>query len=224
MTSKRAYLWLSISGVMIIISIILLVIPVSPRRPVSAPDSAPTSTGDRSRAVVTRIIDGDTYVLSDGSQVRLIGLDTPERGQPFYEQAKVFAESTVLGETVTLVQDEEPLDSYGRMLTYLFLDTLLINEKIVREGLGSVYLFEKNKRYAGKLISAQKRARDDQAGIWSLAPPPEENYYVNIHGSFRFHRPLCPNVKDSPPDRLRRFGSRDDALDLGLSPCRFCRP
>src|SRR5690349_14067023 len=37
--------------------------------------------------VVTRVVDGDTVELGTGQTVRLVGIDTPERGQCGYDQA-----------------------------------------------------------------------------------------------------------------------------------------
>ena len=182
------------------------------------------SGGSDSTLIVTRIIDGDTFVLSNGIHVRLIGLDTPEKGQPFYEEAKVFAESTVLGSPVRIEYGDEPYDNYDRSLVFLFEDTLFYNERVVRAGLASAYFFENNRKYSTNLISAQKTAREAHSGIWSMDPPPPEEYYVSIRGSFRFHRPLCLNLKKTSKEKLERLASRDEALDLGLSPCRRCQP
>ena len=38
-------------------------------------------------AIVSRIIDGDTIELQNGERVRLLGINTPEKGQPYYEEA-----------------------------------------------------------------------------------------------------------------------------------------
>jgi len=38
-------------------------------------------------AIVPRIIDGDTIELQNGERVRLLGINTPEKGQPYYEEA-----------------------------------------------------------------------------------------------------------------------------------------
>ena len=37
--------------------------------------------------LVQRVIDGDTVVLANGDRVRYIGMDTPERGEPFFDEA-----------------------------------------------------------------------------------------------------------------------------------------
>ena len=215
---------LALSAAVIIVSIILVLWPARRRDSHREPDIDSTARGFSSKQVIREIVDGDTFVLSDGSQIRLIGVDTPEEGQPYYREAIDFAEYRLPGTEVTLELDREPRDRYGRLLAYLFVDSLLYNETLVDSGLGSVYLFGNNTRFADRLIEAQKRARSSRVGIWSLPPPPPEEYYINPAGSFRFHRPLCWHLKDLDLSKARRFSNRDEALDLGLSPCRTCRP
>ncbi len=177
-----------------------------------------------SESRVSEVIDGDTFVLSDGSRVRLIGVDTPEQGQPFYSEAAHFAESLLAGAPVFAEYDEEPYDDYGRRLVYLFVDSLFYNELILEQGLATGYLFEHNGKFEETLIAAQKSARREDAGIWSLPQSSPEEFYITISGSFRFHRPLCPHLRNSKPEDLRRIDKREIALDKGLSSCRFCRP
>ena len=45
------------------------------------------SWGDKDKARVLRVIDGDTIELADGRRVRYIGIDSPERDQPGYDSA-----------------------------------------------------------------------------------------------------------------------------------------
>jgi len=175
-------------------------------------------------ASVERVLDGDTYVLSGGQHVRLIGLDTPEKGEPFADIARAFADSLLCGKTVRIELDRLRNDRYDRLLGYVYLDTIFVNELLIRKGLARVYQFKENRRYSARLISAQKEARKRKAGIWSLLPPPLEPYYISAGGSFRFHRPLCPSAKNVNPRKARKYKSRDAALDDGLSPCRQCRP
>ena len=53
---------------------------------------SPTCLADTLEGKVVKIVDGDTLVLLDSSntqhRVRLAGIDTPERGQPFGKKAK----------------------------------------------------------------------------------------------------------------------------------------
>lgn len=213
---------LIISAALIALSVVFLLIPEPVRTPVPDIDSQkPKSHGD---IYVTRIIDGDTFELSDGRTIRLIGVDTPETGMPFYDDAVAFAESILFGRPIVLEFDREERDKYGRYLAYVHFDSLFFNRMLIDRGLATVYLFESNIERAPTLIESQKRARASDLGIWSLSDPTPEDYYINIRGSYRFHRPLCTAIKNSNPQNRENYRSREDLLDKGFSPCRNCRP
>ena len=173
---------------------------------------------------VKRVLDGDTFVLSDDRRVRLIGVDTPERGEPFSNTARELADSILTGQEVRIENDLLRLDRYDRILGYVFIDTIFVNELLIRRGLAHVYLFKENKRYSKRLIEAQGKARRDKVGIWSQPRPSDEPYYISAGGSFRFHRPLCTLAKNINPRKAKKYKTREAALDQGLSPCRECRP
>jgi micrococcal nuclease len=101
---------------------------------------------------VARVIDGDTIELEGGERVRLLCIDTPERGQPGYTEATEFLRELVAGKAVRLEADPEHVDRdrFGRLLRYVWLftggeaegfssgDGVLVNVEIVRRGY-SVY-------------------------------------------------------------------------------------
>jgi endonuclease YncB( thermonuclease family) len=173
---------------------------------------------------VVEIIDGDTFKLSDSSIVRLIGVDTPEKGQPFYDDAVALAESLLINNQIKLIYDQRQFDNYNRVLAYVRFDSIIYNELILERGFANVYLFSENTKWRKRLISAQKQARINEIGIWSNTDIDKEDYYIRIEGSFRFHRLLCPSIKNSKPSRKLKIFNKDNALDLGYSPCRNCRP
>ncbi len=179
---------------------------------------------DRQSGTVERVLDGDTFVLSGGDRVRLIGVDTPERGEPFSRAARDFADSILSGRTVRIEHDRLHRDHYDRILGYVFIDDVLFNEMLIRRGLAGVYLFKENKRYSRRFIDAQKEARREKLGIWAHPKPSDEPYYISAGGSLRFHRPLCTLIKNINPRKAKKFKTRDIALDEGLSPCRECHP
>src|SRR5262245_12874827 len=82
-------------------------------------------------ATVAHIVDGDTVDLEDGRTIRYIGLNTPEREQPYYNEAKEANRRLVEGKTVALEWDIETVDQYGRNLAYLWVDGILVNREIV---------------------------------------------------------------------------------------------
>ena len=46
----------------------------------------------KEKAFVSRIIDGDTIELNKKTKLRLLSIDSPERGQLYYNQAKKYLE------------------------------------------------------------------------------------------------------------------------------------
>ncbi|HET7196281.1 MAG TPA: thermonuclease family protein [Nocardioides sp.] len=79
------------------------------------------SRDDRSRAVVTRVVDGDTVVIESGEHVRLIGVDTPEHGACGFGAATARLRRMVEGRAVVLVNPAsvQDVDTYGRLLRYV---------------------------------------------------------------------------------------------------------
>ena len=87
---------------------------------------------------IDRIIDGDTVEVN-GSSVRFLGMNTPERGEFYYLEAKEFLEELILNKTVRLESGKDEYDKYGRLLAYVFLNGENINLKLVEEGFANFY-------------------------------------------------------------------------------------
>lgn len=138
-----------------------------------APDSS-LEAGERLETTVSRITDGDTVNISPEVRgngiVRLIGVDTPERGEPLYEDAAAFARENLEGESVSLELDAEEVDVYGRLLAYVYLpDGTMFDEVLVRRGYAQVATFPPNTRYLERFEEAQEEAREAERGIWGLS-------------------------------------------------------
>ncbi|MDD4051875.1 MAG: thermonuclease family protein [candidate division Zixibacteria bacterium] len=179
------------------------------------------------RLTVIRVIDGDTMVLNGDEQVRLLGIDTPEKGEPFADSATVFLAHLVVNREVTLKHDFRKRDNYGRLLAYVYVDdTLLVNAALVAEGLARVYLFPDdiiNRPLIDGLIAAQRRALAANRGVWSVPVRAEERYIANRR-TMRFHRPDCRSVGKTAARNQVVFDTREAALYEGYSPCRNCQP
>lgn len=180
----------------------------------------------KDRFRVTKVIDGDTVELKGGDRVRLLSIDTPEKGELFYEEAKELLKQYTLDKQVELSYADKRRDRYGRLLAYVYVDSVFINKIILENGLGYLYLFkdtESKMQTTKELLEAQRRAIDAQVGIWSMSYTPED-YYINITGSFRLHRPGCYSVSKLVPGKYQKFDNRLDGFRVGLSPCRNCKP
>lgn len=105
--------------------------------------SANNSGGETGR--VTNIIDGDTIdVIINGEEIRVryVGVNTPERDEVCYQEAKDANRALVEGQTVRLVADVSDTDRYGRLLRYVYVGDTFVNQMLVAEGYAEVVLYE----------------------------------------------------------------------------------
>lgn len=189
----------------------------------SAPEFATAWARGQTEVVrVKRVVDGDTLELSDGRKVRLVGINTPERGEPLYPEASAALKELADGAQVTLEFDQERTDQYKRMLAYVFKGELFVNGELVRRGLAYCYTWEPNTAHQDELVTFQRQARGARRGLWGMTPPAPESVYVADGRGHRFHRGSCGRVARIS-SRLE-FRTRDDALDAGQNPCNECRP
>ena len=122
------------------------------------------------RAAVTHVFDGDTIEVElDGKtwKLRYIGVDTPEREEPFYEEALDFNRNLVDGQTIILVKDVSETDQYGRLLRYVYLeDGTFVNGELIRNGWARLVTFPPDVAQTDALKSLQATAREAGAGMW----------------------------------------------------------
>ena len=185
-------------------------------------DKAP---GDR--FVIMRVIDGDTVELAGGDRLRLLGIDTPEKGELFYDSAAMFLESLVLGQKSRIEYADKRRDRYGRLLGFVYVeDTIFVNRRILAAGLGYLYLVKDQDLSRPKfkeLLVAQRQAVGSKIGLWGIDRDYEDRYIASRQ-SLRFHRPGCSSASRIKQSNIRTFEIMEEALFEGLSPCRICRP
>jgi len=140
-----------------------------------------TKTGPQKtqEAVVYRAIDGDTVELVNGQKVRYIGIDSPEienKTECFGQQAKTANANYVEGKTVKLEKDVSETDEYGRLLRYVYVGNLLINEELIKGGYAKVATFPPDVKYLSRFKGMEKQAKDMKLGLWSdLCTKPPAN-------------------------------------------------
>lgn len=124
--------------------------------------------GDKiEQANITNVVDGDTIDVQMGNiteRVRLLGINTPEKKQYYYQEAKDFLQDFE-NRTVRLERTIEDKDKYGRMLRYVFYGEMFINKEILERGLAHFYTYEEDK-YTEELRKAEEKARNLRLGIW----------------------------------------------------------
>lgn len=121
------------------------------------------SDSDQSKIVVTKVLDGDTVLISGGQRVRLLGIDADERGYPCYDEAKDKLEDLVLGKEVRLESDSEDKDQYDRLLRYIFLNDN-ISVVLVKKGYAVARIQEPNTKYEDVIIRAEQKAMEKEVG------------------------------------------------------------
>lgn len=122
--------------------------------------------------------DGDTFrVKVDGKEkrVRLLMVDTPEMNyeendpMPYAEEAKEFTMNLLENaEKIEILYDAGPeTDKYGRLLTYVFVDDVLLQELLLKEGYAAVrFVNEPNNTLEEEFIEIQTSAKDKGLNIW----------------------------------------------------------
>ena len=130
----------------------------------------PFSRGDE--ISVVGVIDGDTVELEDGRRVRLIGIDTPERGELDADSATSLTERLVLRKSVRLEFDRDQKDRYGRTLAYVYRasDGVFLNERMLIDGYANVLSIAPNVAHAEQFRAAEREARAAGRGLWTACP------------------------------------------------------
>jgi len=184
--------------------------------------------------LVVEVTDGDTIKLRDGRTVRYLNLDTPELGlgersdQCFAQEAKRINEKLVLEKKVRLELDINEMDRFGRVLAYVFVDGLFVNEALLDRGAAEFQLDTVNVVYQDVLITAAQKAHQDKIGRWSkCAPNSKEGCRikgnVDESGHRWYHLPHFRHYNQvviSPEKADRWFCTEAEAIEAGFKKAR----
>jgi micrococcal nuclease len=172
MISRLIYYLLLLS----LLSACAAAMPAPTTTPASTPTLPPSSmlciwqTNPREIATVVDVVDGDTIKVDlDGEtyKVRYIGMDTPERDRPFYEEATAKNAGLVDGQTVLLVKDVSETDKYDRLLRYVFVGDTFVNFELVNQGYAEAATFPPDISCEGMFRAAEADARSHERGLWA---------------------------------------------------------
>jgi hypothetical protein len=129
-------------------------------------------------------------VGSEPRRVRLFGIDTPERGQPWADKARQALARRVFGKQVRV--NDVATDRYGRTVGEVYADNVCVGCELVREGNALVY-----RKYTDDpiLYELEAEARTARRGLWSL-----------------------PEAQRVPPWQWRQAGQETGAAGGGAKP------
>ncbi|MGH6938577.1 thermonuclease family protein [Hypericibacter sp.] len=137
------------------------------------PEAGLTALGE---SKVVSVVDGDTLLLEDGREVRLVGIQAPKLplGRPNFptwplaEDAKQTLERMTEGRTLKLFAGGATVDRHGRTLAQLEReDGLWIQAALIQAGMARAYSFPDNRALATELLTYEQEARAARRGIWA---------------------------------------------------------
>ncbi len=136
---------------------------------------------------VNFVIDGDTFDIEfahggGSGRVRVLAINTPEMNsdEPWgpdcwaQEATDRAGELLAEGTDVWLTFDGEVEDTYGRLLSYVFVGRApgevpfedSFNWAMVREGHARTFFFDNNRTFEDTLRSAEQLAAGEDLGVW----------------------------------------------------------
>ncbi len=102
--------------------------------------------------------------------MRYIGIDAPEI-HPDLETFGIEAWQTnqrlIEGKEVRLERDVSETDKYGRLLRYVWVDDILVNAELVKQGLARAKAYPPDTKYQDYLKQMEAEAREASLGMWA---------------------------------------------------------
>jgi len=137
------------------------------------PISKPLNDIARGPWRVLRIVDGDTIVVTFGNsdnteKIRLLNINTPEKGEPGYYEASNKLSSLLENSSVQLefVNSGSPTrDPYDRILAFVFVNDIFVNYEMVKSGWSEFFTKYGRGRYARPFEYAEENAHSSRRGL-----------------------------------------------------------
>jgi micrococcal nuclease len=184
------------------------------------------------RGIVTHIVDGDTLDvrLASGKseRIRLIGIDTPERGECYATKATERARLLAMSKPVVLRGDatQDTRDRYGRLLAYVWISGGKdLGYQLIAGGFAKVYVYRNPFQRLSAYRNAEAGAKGATGGQWKACgtpttlttPAPTPPSGSNCHASYS---PCLPIVGDLDCADVRALGVAPVRV-LGSDPYRL---
>jgi endonuclease YncB( thermonuclease family) len=130
------------------------------------------------RGAVSRVIDGRTFVLNDGREVRLAAIEVPpllpqqdRDNAPGGDGAKAALDALVGGDAIVLRKAEFPSDRYGRLFAYAYAvrdgEEIFAQGEMISSGFARVGDRAGSRACAADLLGRERAARSGKLGLWS---------------------------------------------------------
>ena len=176
---------------------------------------------DLAEAIVTKEEDGDTVELQDGQRVRLLGLNTPEKAQPCYQEATERLSKLVLNKKIQLEMDKTDKDKYGRLLRHIYADDQNVGIILLKGGYANVFFISPDLKYKEEFESAKNYAKKQQLCMWAVSDyekcigisyfkyNAEDNDRENLNGEYVSFKNSCDFAIS-----MKGWSVKDDATHM----------
>lgn len=181
---KKSWSYRLIQAVMgyLLLVVITTIIPACQNQQIQPTLTAqvqPKVTEEKQPVLLDKHIDGDTtrFSLNGKSiKIRYLAIDTQETVHPTKEATMLgHSASDYVKEKLELAKkielefapESDKEDKYGRVLAWVWVDDVLLQEELVQKGLAEVKYIYGDYKYLDKLEAAQQEAKNNKLGIWS---------------------------------------------------------
>ena len=171
---ETGYSALAGEDLLFLIEMVEIVEPIVEEVPVEEPEENVTEEPEENvtqdyNMTVASVVDGDTFYLGNGDKVRMLGINTPESGRPYAQEATDFLTNMILGKEVTLVNDSKngDSDSYGRLLAHVYVNDTFVNYEIIKAGYAFWYPYTSGTDLDAEYEAAQAFASNNTVGLWT---------------------------------------------------------
>lgn len=113
-------------------------------------------------ALVIAVTDGDTIKLSNGSVIRLDGIDAPEKSQEYGPEAREALSGLILNKEVEISPVKK--DRYGRTVARVDYNGS-VNELLVQSG--NAWWYRQYARKNARMALLEADARLNKRGLWA---------------------------------------------------------
>jgi endonuclease YncB( thermonuclease family) len=180
--------------------------------------------------LVTKVFDGDSFLLENTTNIRLWGINAPEIGFCGASEAKNYLSSLILNEQVKI---GESFQKHGRTFALIYLNNTLINAQMLKAGWGTADSIPAPEKQA--MQQARQFGRQNNLGIFStlcsqLTNPlnPKCNIKGNIDKETStkvYHLPECREYNSTIVDLFvgeKWFCTEAEAINAGFTKALHC--
>ncbi len=188
-------------------------------------------TQAKSYYTVTKVIDGDSFFVDTGAEVRILGINAPEIGRCGSQEAKELLSKLIFNKKVKVSPTAS--DSFHRLVADVYLDNQSVNNQMVASGWAAYD--SSDSQNAKEMQTSGENARKNKIGIFSekcsqtIPPSPNCKIKGNVNdtdGNKLYYPPNCGTRYDNITVDLFRgdqwFCSEKEAQEAGFAKTKVC--